>query len=437
MAANSGSVSVSVRVRPAGCNERAGGIEADCDNATVTVPGLKAPLAYVFDHVLPASASQRDLFDSVAAPIARGTLDGFNGTILTYGQTGSGKSFTCFGEGDGDARGLVPRTLEFVFAQLAAKAAQRTRTQTDGATMATTTTTTATTTATSCSFVEIYNEKVFDLLAAEAAASGADGSGFGSGGGGGGPGLELRLDKKGRVIVDGLDEVRVASAADALRVLTAATCRRRVRTTAMNDVSRCVGVGGSRVSDDAVHTDRLISESDRRGRGIRCRLVSRSHAVFTLRVTTTTCTTTGTTTAAGGAANPSSGRSKFGFKPSAPPPSSADGGAAGGGSVVRRETDALLRIVDLAGSERQGRTKITDAAALAEANNINKSLTTLGMVVTTLAAKRDSQQAAVHVPYRSSKLTWLLRDSLGGNARTAFVATVSPAHANLGETIGA
>ena len=83
----------------------------------------------------------------------------------------------------------------------------------------------------------------------------------------------------------------------------------------------------------------------------------------------------------------------------------------------------------------QGRTKITDAAALAEANNINKSLMTLGMVVTTLAAKRDSQQAAVHVPYRSSKLTWLLRDSLGGNARTAVVATVSPAHVNLGDTL--
>ena len=87
----------------------------------------------------------------------------------------------------------------------------------------------------------------------------------------------------------------------------------------------------------------------------------------------------------------------------------------------------------------QGRTKITDAAALAEANNINKSLTTLGMVVTTLAARRDGAQpatAAVHVPYRDSKLTRLLKDSLGGNARTAVVATVSPAHANLAETLG-
>ena len=60
----------------------------------------------------------------------------------------------------------------------------------------------------------------------------------------------------------------------------------------------------------------------------------------------------------------------------------------------------------------------------------------LPCAVTTLA-RRDSQQAAVHVPYRSSKLTWLLRDSLGGNARTAVVATVSPTHANLGETLGA
>ena len=51
MMTTSGSVSVSVRVRPAGSNERSGGFEADCDNATVTVPGLKAPLSYVFDNV--------------------------------------------------------------------------------------------------------------------------------------------------------------------------------------------------------------------------------------------------------------------------------------------------------------------------------------------------------------------------------------------------
>ena len=117
------------------------------------------------------------------------------------------------------------------------QAAQRTRTQTDGAI----TTTTTTTTATSCSFVEIYNEKVYDLLGAEAAANdGANGGAFGGGGGGGGagPGLALKHDAKGRVVVEGLDEVRVASAADALRVLTDATCRRRVRATAMNDVSR-------------------------------------------------------------------------------------------------------------------------------------------------------------------------------------------------------
>ena len=86
----------------------------------------------------------------------------------------------------------------------------------------------------------------------------------------------------------------------------------------------------------------------------------------------------------------------------------------------------------------QGRTKITDAAALAEANNINKSLTTLGMVVTTLAARRDGAQpatAAVHVPYRDSKLTRLLQDSLGGNCRTLFLVTMSPAAAALDESV--
>ena len=79
-----------------------------------------------------------------------------------------------------------------------------------------------------------------------------------------------------------------------------------------------------------------------------------------------------------------------------------------------------LHFVDLAGSERQ---KMTNATGdrLKEAGNINKSLTTLGMVINALA----SDKTKTHIPYRDSKLTTLLKDSLGGNSKTFIVATVS------------
>lgn len=97
------------------------------------------------------------------------------------------------------------------------------------------------------------------------------------------------------------------------------------------------------------------------------------------------------------------------------------------------ERIARIRLVDLAGSERQ---KATQAVGqrLREGSNINKSLTTLGRVIAALAEasakvpsprKRSRQQKEV-VPYRDSILTWLLKDSLGGNSKTAMIACVAP-----------
>ena len=81
---------------------------------------------------------------------------------------------------------------------------------------------------------------------------------------------------------------------------------------------------------------------------------------------------------------------------------------------------ACVHLVDLAGSERQKRAGST-GTRLKEAGHINRSLSTLSAVVNALT-KKDGR----HVPYRDSTLTHLLRDSLGGNARTTMVATVSP-----------
>eukprot|EP00039_Didymoeca_costata_P008337 m.110559 g.110559 ORF g.110559 m.110559 type:complete len:711 (-) comp14043_c0_seq3:1689-3821(-) len=88
-----------------------------------------------------------------------------------------------------------------------------------------------------------------------------------------------------------------------------------------------------------------------------------------------------------------------------------------------------LNLVDLAGSERQGKTG-AEGQRLTEATKINMSLSTLGNVISALVDGKST-----HVPYRDSKLTRLLQDSLGGNARTVMIANFGPADYNYEETI--
>lgn len=88
-----------------------------------------------------------------------------------------------------------------------------------------------------------------------------------------------------------------------------------------------------------------------------------------------------------------------------------------------------LNLVDLAGSERQSKTQAT-GDRFKEAININQSLTTLGNVISALVSAK-----AAHIPYRDSKLTRLLQDSLGGNTKTVMVANIGPADWNFDETL--
>jgi hypothetical protein len=93
------------------------------------------------------------------------------------------------------------------------------------------------------------------------------------------------------------------------------------------------------------------------------------------------------------------------------------------------ERTARMRLVDLAGSERAKSTEAT-GQRLKEGGQINKSLTTLGRVIAALADPRrhaaKGRRPREIVPYRDSVLTWLLRDSLGGNSKTAMVACIAP-----------
>ena len=88
-----------------------------------------------------------------------------------------------------------------------------------------------------------------------------------------------------------------------------------------------------------------------------------------------------------------------------------------------------LNLVDLAGSERQSKTGAT-GDRLKEATKINLSLSALGNVISALVDGKSK-----HIPYRDSKLTRLLQDSLGGNTKTLMIAAISPAADNYDETL--
>lgn len=99
------------------------------------------------------------------------------------------------------------------------------------------------------------------------------------------------------------------------------------------------------------------------------------------------------------------------------------------------ETVSKIHLVDLAGSERANSTGAT-GQRLKEGAHINKSLVTLGSVISSLAEMSNPNGSKkFYIPYRDSTLTWLLKDSLGGNSKTIMLAAISPADCNYSETL--
>uniref|UniRef100_A0A8C0UWR8 Kinesin family member 15 n=1 Tax=Cyanistes caeruleus TaxID=156563 RepID=A0A8C0UWR8_CYACU len=271
--------------------------------------------------------TQESVFSSVAKNIVESCMNGYNGTIFAYGQTGSGKTFTMMGPSDSDnfthsLRGVIPRSFEYLFFLIER---EKEKAGSGKSFLC------------KCSFIEIYNEQIFDLLDSASA------------------GLFLREHIKKGVFVDGAVEQVLSSAAEAYQVLTTGWRNRRVASTSMNRES------------------------------------SRSHAVFTITVESMEKN-----------------------------------------NEVVNIRSSLLNLVDLAGSERQKDTH-TEGLRLKEAGNINRSLSCLGQVITALVDVGNGKQR--HICYRDSKLTFLLRDSLGGNAKTCIIANVHPGSKCFGETL--
>ncbi|KAM6086732.1 kinesin-like protein KIF16B isoform 4-T4 [Theristicus caerulescens] len=344
------SVKVAVRVRP--MNRREKDLNAkfiiSMEKNKTTITNLKVPeggtgdtgrertktFTYDFsyfsaDSKSPSFVCQETVFKNLGTDVLKSAFEGYNACVFAYGQTGSGKSYTMMGNA-GDA-GLIPRICEGLFSKISEK------TKRNEASFRT-----------EVSYLEIYNERVRDLLRRKSSKTNN---------------LRIREHPKEGPYVEDLSKHLVQNYTDVEELMDAGNINRTTAATGMNDVS------------------------------------SRSHAIFTINFT----------------------QAKF-------------------DSEMPCETVSKIHLVDLAGSERADATGAT-GVRLKEGGNINKSLVTLGNVISALAdLSQDatnplSKKKQVFVPYRDSVLTWLLKDSLGGNSKTIMIATISPADVNYGETL--
>lgn len=197
------SVVVGVRVRPLNARETAGGRGSTAhawsvrDNCIAQTDAARdparRPASFLYDSVFGADSTNEDVYSSLAAPVAEAALGGFNGTVFAYGQTSSGKTHSMLGTGDDP--GVTPRAIQHV---LRAAAASKTRAF-----------------LIRVAYVEIYNDKIRDLMNPAAAD------------------LAVREDKAGRVFVDAQETV-VESFEDAMAVLEKGQAARHVGETKMN-----------------------------------------------------------------------------------------------------------------------------------------------------------------------------------------------------------
>ena len=102
----------------------------------------------------------------------------------------------------------------------------------------------------------------------------------------------------------------------------------------------------------------------------------------------------------------------------------------GDGMLTHKQS--TFHIIDLAGSEKNKQT-MAQGSTLKEAGMINKSLSALGLVIKCLSERKTATNG--HIPYRSSKLTFILKNSLGGNSKTLVIANISPSWNHINETV--
>ncbi|KAE9131579.1 hypothetical protein PF010_g3472 [Phytophthora fragariae] len=328
-------IRVAVRCRP--MNDRENREQAvSCftcgPNGTAVLTNMENPTEkheFGFDFVYGCDSKQESVFEDIGMPLLDRAFGGYNGTIFAYGQTGSGKSFSMTGVTGGPEalEGLIPRVNRAIFERVAKERVENPNKRF----------------LVECSFFEIYNEIIYDLL---------DSSGNGKKNKGG---LEIKEHSVLGIYVKDLQERVVDTREEIVELMTLGAQSRTVGYTQMNAES------------------------------------SRSHSIFTIKIHQ----------------------------------KDADD--------ETKSVFAKINLVDLAGSERAASTG-AQGDRLREGANINKSLSALGNVINALVeASRASKK--VFIPYRNSKLTRVLQESLGGNSLCSMLATLSPANINFPETL--
>ncbi|XP_019580951.2 stAR-related lipid transfer protein 9 isoform X3 [Rhinolophus sinicus] len=368
-------VRVAVRVRPLSQREtkEGGRIIVEVDGKVAKIRNLKVDsrsdgfgdsrekvVAFGFDYCYwsvnpedPCYASQDVVFQDLGTEVLSGAAQGYNICLFAYGQTGSGKTYTMLGTPA--SVGLTPRICEGLFLR-----------EEDCAPL-------PSSYRIKVSFLEIYNERVRDLLKQSDQKKSYT--------------LRVREHPEMGPYVQGLSQHVVTNYKQVIQLLEEGIANRITAATHVHEAS------------------------------------SRSHAIFTIHYTQAILE-----------------------------------------NNLPSEIASKINLVDLAGSERADPSYCKDR--ITEGANINKSLVTLGIVISTLAQNSqvfsscqslnsvtsDGGDSGIpsspgassgggpsrrqsYIPYRDSVLTWLLKDSLGGNSKTIMVATVSPAHTSYSETM--
>lgn len=431
-------VKVIVRCRPLSEKEIADGhksiVEFEGNNKVIVEgindqPGSKTGdrrsflREYQFDQVFDWSSSQEDVYDKACRPIVESVLEGYNGTIFAYGQTGTGKTYTMEGNGgkrksslstssttsnrrdsrqsiansakisersmsfdykdDATSIGVIPRTFKHIFQHISKHPEIQFLVR--------------------VSYLEIYQENIHDLLRKDASIK-----------------LELHERPDIGVFVKDLTSFFCKSVTEIERVMKVGNQNRRVAATDMNEHS------------------------------------SRSHAIFMITIEQQLKLVQDVDEHNNDIPDSDKDRNST---------QGNDNKNIISNSLQRKDSSqsriikvGKLNLIDLAGSESQKKTN-SFGQRQKESVKINLSLSALGNVINSLMKantqlerqqsiksannnvtsnannNNNNKLANHHTPYRDSKLTRLLQDSLGGNAKTLMIANIGPANYNYDETI--
>ncbi|CAD8199987.1 unnamed protein product [Paramecium pentaurelia] len=317
-------VKVIVRMRPFNQREKENGskpcviVHEDTNSVELRNSQDNEVKNFTYDYVFGAETPQLQIYQKSAFNLVESVADGYNGTIFAYGQTGCGKTFTMIGDPTNEnMKGIIPRTFDQIISIINNNSDSNKKFLLR------------------CSYIEIYNEEIHDLLSKDVKQK-----------------YELKEGQQGVFIKD-LNIAVVRTTQEMDKYMQLGTQNRSVGATAMNKES------------------------------------SRSHCIFTVYIECSITDSKGN----------------------------------------ERITAGKLNLVDLAGSERQSKTQAT-GDRLKEATKINLSLSALGNVISALVDGKTQ-----HIPYRDSKLTRLLQDSLGGNTKTIMITAISPSDFNYDETM--